>query len=125
MNNFTSQLGIEVYELRLIFGRTKIEYDEHKEGANRKKHKYSLESAAHLLERRLLPIPQPTLAVNGPFNEKCEPRYELMTLDDQNKVVFFVVTMRKEESVRIISFRQAHENEEKIYMALTRTTTEF
>lgn len=119
MESFASKLGLEEHELRLIFGRTKIEYDETKEEKNRKKHRYSLESAAHLLERRLLPIPQSILAYNGPFIEKGEYRYELMTLDDQSKVVFFVVTMRKDESVRIISFRQAHENEEKIYRSAT------
>ncbi len=120
MNSFASQLGLEEHELRLIFGRTKIEYDEKKEEKNRKKHRYSLESTAHLLERRVLPISQPILAYNGPFIEKGEHRYELMTLDDQSNVVFFVVTMRKDESVRIISFRQAHEDEEKVYQSLIR-----
>lgn len=110
-------LPLNAWELRLIFGRTHIDYDSEKERRNRREKKYSLESAAYLLERKLLPIPQPHLFVKGPFLEKGEVRYNLMTLDDDNKTaVFFVVTMREDETVRILSFRKADKKERNEYL---------
>lgn len=104
------------WEFRLIAGKTRIDYDPEKEQKNRREKKYSLESAAYLLERRLLPIPQPNFVVKGPFSENGEVRYNLMTLDDDNKtIVFFVVTMRDKETVRIISFRKADKRERDEY----------
>lgn len=39
------RLGIVHSDFRLVLGRSKIDYDPGKEDVNRKKHKYSLESA--------------------------------------------------------------------------------
>lgn len=122
MTSFFARLGIEDYRLRLIVGRTKITYDPVKEERNRKEKKFSLESAAYLFERRLF-HPEPILALNGPFKRNGEFRYEVMTLDDNKNVLFFVVTQKDDETIRIISFRQADKKEAEIYSALTLRST--
>ena len=42
-------------DFRVVFGNTSIDYDGAKEEINRKKHGYSLESAAYFLRRLILP----------------------------------------------------------------------
>jgi uncharacterized DUF497 family protein len=42
-----------------------------------------------------------------------------MGLDQEGKIVFFVTTMRKGETVRVISFRRASRKERKIFSAIT------
>lgn len=113
--NFPEQLGIPEYEFRLIFGRTRIEYDENKDESNIKKHKYSLESAAHFLERLMLPVPQPPFITSDPFEENGEVRHMHLSIDDSGNVVLFVTTMRDEETVRVISFREANAKERLLY----------
>ena len=110
-------LGIESYDFRLVFGRTKIEYDEAKENKNRKKHLYSLESAVHFFERLMLPVPQKPFMTTDPLIEKGEVRHNHMGVGDSGEIVFFVTTMRNEETVRIISFRKANEHEIAIFEA--------
>ncbi|MGD0590115.1 MAG: BrnT family toxin [Bacteroidota bacterium] len=118
MISFAKQLGVEEHQLRLVLGSTRIEYDPEKENINRQKHGYSLESAAYLLQRRLLPIQQPSMLYKGPTKQNGEHRYEIITLDDDNKtVVYFVITMREDEIVRIISFRKASRREASLYFA--------
>ncbi len=101
-------------DFRLIIGRTKIDYDWNKEEYNRKEHGYSLESAVHFLERMLLPITSPPVATSDPVEIEGEFRYRHMTLDTDNKVVFFVTTMRPDETVRVISLRRASPEEEMV-----------
>lgn len=50
--NFAEQMGVPNWEFRLVFGRTRIEYDPEKDEENRRKHHISLESAVGLLERQ-------------------------------------------------------------------------
>ena len=102
-------------DFRLIIGRSKIDYDLKKEEANREKHGYSLESAVHFLEGMLLPLGRPPVATSYPIDYNGEIRYNHMTVDTSGKVVFFVTTMRPDETVRIISFRSASADEELIY----------
>lgn len=104
-------------EFRLVFGRSQIEYDSEKETINRAKHGYSLESAAHLLSRLLLPAVQPPFII-ADAGTPDERRHLLMTIDD-GKVVFIVVTMRPDESIRIISFRRASPDERADFAAHT------
>lgn len=117
--NITRKLGIPNHEFRLVFGRTKIDYDPNKDDINRKKHGYSLESAVHLLERLLLPtgnsVPH---AVSDSFIENGEIRHMHMSLDDSGNVVKMVTTMRPDETVRVISFRRASEEERAEFNAL-------
>ncbi len=118
-SSYAPIFGIEEHELRLIFGRTRIEYGAEKEDVNRRDHQYSLESARWLLERWLMPTSQPLMVYKGPTKRKGEFRYEMMTIDDDKKtIVFFVITMRKDEFIRIISFRKASDVERTIYFSL-------
>ncbi|WP_082820129.1 BrnT family toxin [Desulfuromonas sp. DDH964] len=106
------KLGIPEYEFRLIFGRTRIEYDQDKELVNRQNHGYSLESAVHYFENLLLPAgPSSPFMTSDAFLENDEVRHMHMGLDDSGKIVLFVTTMRDDETVRIISFRRANEAE--------------
>ena len=52
-----------------------------------------------------------------PFLEKNEIRHNHMTLDDDGHVVFFVTTMRSNETVRVISLRKASDTERELYVA--------
>lgn len=109
------RLGIKDSDFRLVIGTSKIDFDPDKEQINRKKHKYSLESAVYLLERWLLPIGAPPFITRGPLEVNGEIRHEHMGLDDNNRVVFIVTTMRPDETVRIISFRRASSEERETY----------
>lgn len=113
------KLGIQKHDFRVVIGRTKVDYDRNKEEANRKKHGYSLESAVYLLERLLLfsgPFP---LITSDPFEEGGEVRHMHMGVDDDGNVVFMVTTMRPDETVRIISFRRASEEEREVFRTHT------
>ncbi len=119
--DFPDKLGIAQHEFRLIFGRTKIDYDPSKENLNRKNHGYSLESAVHLFERMLFPAtgrPAP-YAVSDAFIENDEVRHMHLSVDDSGYVVLMVTTMRSDEAVRVISFRRAHKGERAKFQELT------
>ena len=112
--------GVADQDFRLVFGRTRIDYDPAKETANREKHGYSLESAVHLLERIMLPTGGPLHhAVSDSFQENGETRHQHMSVDDNGQVVFMVTTMRPDETVRVISFRRAHQAERERFRELT------
>lgn len=116
----SDKFGIPDYEFRLVFGRTRIDCEAGKEDSNRLKHKYSLESAAYLLERLLLPIGNHVpYAVSDAFLENGEMRHMHMTVDDNAKVVLMVTTMRENETVRVISFRRAKRVERDQFRDLT------
>lgn len=107
-------------DFRLIIGRTRIDYDGTKEEANRKRHGYSLESAVHFLEGMLLPLGRPPVATSDPIKCDGETRHQHMTLDTEQHVVFFVTTMRPDETVRVISMRRASPEEATMYETLRR-----
>lgn len=122
--NFSSTLGIAEHEFRLVFGRTKIDYDKDKDNENRRKHKYSLESAVWLLERMLLPVGvfRPHVVSDSFFFEledRNEVRHMHMCVDDGGNIVFMVTTMREDETVRVISLRPAHQHERARFCELT------
>ena len=112
----TSPTWIET-DFRIVIGSSGIEYDHSKEAINRRKHGYSLESAAHYLQRLILPNPRPFFMTSDPTIENGEIRHSHMTLDDDGFVVFFVTTMRSGESVRVISLRRASDNEKELYFS--------
>jgi len=115
-----ARFSIPNYEFVLVFGRTKIDYDLDKEDINCRSHGYSLESAMHLLERIILPMGgQLPYAISDAFEEKNEVRYMLMSVDDCGDVVLMVTTMRPDETVRVISYRRAHEKEREKFKELT------
>ena len=112
--------GMADQDFRLVFGRTRIDYDPAKEAVNRKKHGYSLESAVHLLERVMLPTGGPVhYAERDAFQKNGETRHMHMSVDDGGRVVLMVTTMRPSETVRVISFRRAHESERVRFRELT------
>lgn len=120
MNDIFKKLGIPEWEFRVVFGRTKIDYDANKEHLNRTKHGYSLESAVEQLERMILPIgaPPPRMTSDG-FLEGGEVRHMHMGVDDSGKVILMVTTMRPGETVRIISYRRASVEERECFFKHT------
>lgn len=115
--NFSSSLDIPAHEFRLVFGRTKIDYDPNKDEENRK---YALESAVWLLEKLVLPIgASRPYAVSDSFVENNEVRHMHMCVDDGDNVVLLVTTMRDDETVRVISLRRAHVDERVLFQDLT------
>jgi len=113
------RLGINESDFRLVIGRTGIDYDVNKEEINRKKHGYSLESAVYMLQRWLLPLGGPPPISKGPIEVNGEIRHLHMGIDDENNVVLIVTTMRPDETVRVISFRKASDEEREIYHRMT------
>ncbi len=113
------KMGIEKTDFRVVFGSTKIDYDHTKEDLNRKKHGYSLESAADLLERWIFPIPSTPFITHSPIVKNGEIRHKHIGVDDNGNIVFMVTTMRENETVRVISFRKAHASEMVTFKSLT------
>jgi uncharacterized DUF497 family protein len=109
------KLGIHATDFRLVFGRSKIDYDHQKEVLNRKKHGYSLESAVYILQNWLLPIRSHPFITSDPVVKGGEIRHQHIGVDEENNVVFIVTTMRPDETVRVISFRRASEEERQIF----------
>ncbi len=64
-------------------------------------------------------IGTPPYAVNDAFQKNNETRHMHMSIDDTGKVVLMVTTMRPDETVRVISFRRAHESERDRFYELT------
>jgi len=117
--DYPKRLGIPDYEFRLIFGKSKIDYDVNKETINRQKHGYSLESAVHLLEKVLLPINSTPFLYSDAFRENGEVRHMHMGVDHEGHILFMVTTMRPDETVRVISVRRASEEECQTFSQLT------
>lgn len=103
-------------DFRLIIGSTQVDYDLNKEGTNRNKHGYSLQSAVHFFERILLFDQTPFISRDA--STSAERRHEHMTVDE-GKVIFLVTTMRPNETVRVISVRRAHPEERDTFFAYT------
>jgi uncharacterized DUF497 family protein len=120
MDEIPRKTGIPDWEFRVVIGTTKIDYDLDKEYSNRQKHGYSLESAVSLLERMVFPFVEsvPRVTSDG-FLEGGEVRHMHMSVDDSGKVVLMVTTMRPNETVRIISFRRASEEEREQFYRVT------
>lgn len=119
MSEIPERLGIADWEFRVVFGRTRVDYDIDKEYVNREKHGYSLESAVSLMESIMLPMGGPPRMTSGGFLEAGEVRHMHMTVDDCDKVVLMVTTMRPEETVRVISYRRASKEEREKFFAFT------
>lgn len=120
LEKLLTSYGVESADFRLVIGRTRIDYDPEKEATNRRKHEYSLESAAVHLQRILLPTDACTPYI-GPYSicVRGEVRHLHMALGDTGKVVFFVTTMRPHEVIRVISYREASEREREIFFQET------
>jgi uncharacterized DUF497 family protein len=108
----------EPEDFRLVFGTTKIDYGYNKENYNRTTHKYSLESAIDILEHLIL-LTNTRPHIFRDASTISERRHEHMSIDSDGDVVFFVTTMRDDETVRVISFRRAHPDERKVFTHFT------
>ena len=119
-HDIAARMGIAAWDFRVVFGRTRIDYDPEKEGINRDKHHYSLQSAVPLLERIVFAFGKfvPCITSDG-FMKGGEARHMHMTLDDAENVVLMVTTMRPDEVVRIISYRRASEEEAATFFCVT------
>lgn len=120
MCDLAKSLGIPDWGFRVIFGRTRIDYDFEKEMVNRIKHGYSLEGAVQLLER-ILHLSEdefPCMTGDG-FLKNGEVRHKHMCVDDSGRVVVVVTTMRPDEIVRVISYRRASYDERCRFSDLT------
>ena len=110
------KLGIRDSDFRGVIGSTQIDYDLDKEDSNRKKHGYSLASAADLLWRWILPIASTPFITSDPIDVNGEIRHQHIGVDDSGNIVFMVTTMREDETVRVISFRRASKEERNLFI---------
>lgn len=121
MNDIQRKLGVPDWEFRVVFGRTKIDYDPNKESRNRKEHGYSPESGAHHLERLIFTFGAPApYMTSDAFVHDNEVRHMHMAIDDSGKVVLMVTTMRPDETVRLVSYRRASRHERECFRSMTR-----
>ena len=113
------KLGIKETDFRLVIGRSQIAYDASKEDANLKRHGRSLKEALPILQNFILPINRKPFITHEPTELDGEIRHQHMGLDQEGKIVFFVTTMRPNETVRVISLRRASRKERKIFTTVT------
>ena len=101
-------------DFRVVIGSSTIDYDPDKEDENRAKHRYSLASAIDIFEKLLLPLPSPPICTRD-ASTQSERRHEHLAVDSDGKVVFIVTTMRPDETIRVISFRRASQEERELF----------
>lgn len=111
------RLGIQSTDFRLVLGASKISYDPKKNQANIIKHGYSFEDAKEIFSRVVFPFGQKSIPVLTKDSIKIqnEMRSNILTLDKNGFVVLIALTMRSDETVRIISMRRASKDERSIF----------
>ena len=102
----------KIDDFRIIPDRTQIDFDPDKEEANRKCHKYSLTCAVDILEASAL-FQQAFITIDR-IMQDGEVRH-IHLAEYQNRIVQFVTTMRENETIRVISMRDAHKKEREIF----------
>ena len=85
-----------------------IEYDVAKAVANAEKHGVTFEEAASALL-------DPLALVKEDLDAESEPRWVLLGMSAQGRLLVVVYTLRDEDTVRIISARRANRSETKAY----------
>jgi len=114
------RLRIEETDFRLVIGSSTVDFDPAKSEANKSKHGYSFEEAIKIFEKIILPISSsPPIITKDSIEKNGEIRSNILTLDKNGKVVLIALTMRPDETVRIISMRSASPKERKIFNELT------
>jgi len=99
-------------DFRIIPGTTKIDYDPNKEDSNRVEHKYSLTCAVDILTDAVT-FQHPFITIDRVM-EEGEIRHVHLA-EYESRIVLFVTTMREEETIRVISMRDASPKEREIY----------
>ena len=85
-----------------------VEFDPHKASTNLKKHGVSLaEAAGSLLD--------PFALVREDEDAEGEVRFVLVGMSRENRLLTVCYTLREEETIRLISARQATRREERQY----------
>ncbi len=111
------RLGIQDSDFRLVLGGSSISYDPAKNDANVVKHGYSFDDAKKIFERLVFPFggkSVPWVIKNSiPINN--EMRSNILTKDENGHIVLIALTMRPDETVRIISMRRASKAERAIF----------
>mgnify|MGYP001313368051 CR=1 FL=1 len=102
-----------MHNFRLVLGTTRVEFDSTKDEVNRRKHKYSLSCAVDIFESALLL--QYPFVTSDTFIEQGELRH-MHLAEYQGRIVLIVTTMRNEETVRVISMRDASDEERQQYL---------
>ena len=115
------RLGIKESDFRLVIGSSKVEFDPAKNDSNKTKHGYSFDVAIEILNKIVFPFVSspPPFIVKDSIEKEEELRSNMLTVDKQGNVILIALTMRPNESVRIISLRAASPKERKIFCELT------
>jgi len=117
--NIPRKLNIKESDFRLIIGSSGIDYDHSKNEINISNHGYSFDEAIAIFEKMLLPIsPMPPVIVKDSIDVNGELRSNIITIDKQGKVILIALTMRQNETIRIISMRRASEKERCLFTEL-------
>ena len=113
------KLNIQETDFRLVIGTTSIDYDPNENEINISNHGYSFDEAIVIFEQILLPISStPPFMVKDSIEVNGERRSNIITIDKQGKVILIALTMRRNETVRIISMRRASKKERDIFAKL-------
>lgn len=115
------RLGIKETDFRLVIGSSKVEFDPAKNESNKLKHGYTFDEAIDIFNKIIFPFvtPPPPFIVKDSIEKGGEIRSNILTVDKQGKVILIALTMRPNESARIISLRAASPKERKIFGELT------
>lgn len=113
------KLNIKETDFRLVIGSSGIDYDPNKNEINISNHGYSFDEAIAIFEQMLLPIsPIPPFMVKDSIEVNGELRSNIITIDKHGKVILIALTMRPNETVRIISMRRASKKERNLFTKL-------
>ncbi|MBU2572728.1 MAG: BrnT family toxin [Elusimicrobia bacterium] len=113
----SKQLGINKMDFKLILGSAKIDYDPAKNEANKLKHGYSFDDAKDIFSKIVFPFGGKSVPflTKDSISKNNEVRANILTVDKNGVVVLIALTMRPNETVRIISMRRASRIERSIF----------
>jgi len=116
MEHYHQATEHDVFDFKLIVGVTGIEFDKNKEKKNIEKHGYSFDDAANALNNVLFlctpMVSRDPIICNGEIRQAHMMEY-------RGNIVHISTTMRKNESVRIISMRRANQKERVILESIS------
>jgi len=114
------KLGIKGTDFRLVIGSSTIDYDPKKNDKNIANHGYSFDDALEIFQNILLPISgSPPFITKDSITKNNEFRSNVLTLDKKGNVILIALTMRENETIRIISMRPASKKEKEIFKKYT------
>ena len=114
--DFLKLLGLEHNDFCVILGTTTFDFDANNEKSNKDKHGYSLQDAVCLFEQWILPAPS-TSFITETAEQNGAIKHQHIGIDNNGTVVFIVTEMQPDETVRILSFREATETEQERFQS--------